>query len=87
MQRGCAVLGRNIRAGRGEIDLIIKDGSVIVAVEVKTGTTAFEHFTDAKVDALRRTMQRLRPSPRRLDLITVTPDAGRVTIRWYRDAG
>ena len=34
--RGCKVLARNYRAGRGEIDLIVKDGQFIVFVEVKT---------------------------------------------------
>jgi Holliday junction resolvase-like predicted endonuclease len=67
--------------------LIIRDRGVIVAVEVKTGAAAFEHFTDAKIEALRRAMTRLRPAPRRLDLITITPDRGRATIRWYRAAG
>jgi len=67
--------------------LLVSDGGVIVAVEVKTGSGALEHFTDAKIVALRGAMLRLRPNPRRLDLITVTPEAGRATIRWYRDAG
>jgi hypothetical protein len=60
---------------------------VIAAVEVKTGAAALEHFTDAKIDALRTAMGRLRPAPGRLDLITVTPEVGRATIRWYRAAG
>ena len=37
--------------------------------------------------AVRAAMRRLQPAPRRLDLVTVTPGAGRVTVRWYRDAG
>ena len=34
--RGCKILAQNYRAGRGEIDLIVKDGQFIVFVEVKT---------------------------------------------------
>ena len=34
--RGCRILAQNYRAGRGEIDLIVKDGQFIVFVEVKT---------------------------------------------------
>lgn len=34
--RGCRILARNYRAGRGEIDLIVRDGQFIVFVEVKT---------------------------------------------------
>ena len=33
---GCKILAQNYRAGRGEIDLIVKDGQFIVFVEVKT---------------------------------------------------
>ena len=35
-KRGCKILAQNYRAGRGEIDLIVKDGQFIVFVEVKT---------------------------------------------------
>ncbi|MDE0552858.1 MAG: YraN family protein [Candidatus Poribacteria bacterium] len=34
--RGCKILAQNYRVGRGEIDLIVKDGQFIVFVEVKT---------------------------------------------------
>ena len=33
--RGYAVVGRNVREGRGEIDLIARDGDTVVFVEVK----------------------------------------------------
>ena len=35
-RRGCVVLERNVRLGRGEIDLIVRDGDALVFVEVKT---------------------------------------------------
>ncbi len=34
--RGCKILVQNYRAGRGEIDIIVRDGEFIVFVEVKT---------------------------------------------------
>lgn len=34
-RRGCQVLTRNFRGRRGEIDLIVRDGTEIVFVEVK----------------------------------------------------
>lgn len=33
--RGYAILGRNLRAGRRELDLVVARGSTLVAVEVK----------------------------------------------------
>ena len=76
-----------MRAGRGEIDLIVRDGGIVVAVEVKTGATPMEQFTDDKIAAVRAAMRRLKPPPRRLDLVTVTPGSTGVTVRWYRSAG
>ncbi|MBN2104966.1 YraN family protein [bacterium] len=38
-RNGYRVLARNYRAIRGEIDIIVQDGSTLVFVEVKTGTT------------------------------------------------
>ncbi len=32
---GCAVIGRNVRAGHLEIDLVVRDGPCVVFVEVK----------------------------------------------------
>ncbi len=36
VQRGCVIEARNFRTRRGEIDLIIRDGGVLVFVEIKT---------------------------------------------------
>lgn len=36
IKKGYAILERNYRAGRGEIDIIIRDGDTLVFVEVKT---------------------------------------------------
>jgi putative endonuclease len=35
-RRGCVVLARNVRVGRGEIDVIVRDGDALAFVEVKT---------------------------------------------------
>ena len=63
------------------------DGGVLVAVEVKTGRDPLLHATDAKLDAVRRTMSRLDPRPRRLDLVTVSPRGAAVEVRWNRAIG
>ncbi len=36
IKKGYAILERNYRAGRGEIDIVVKDGETLVFVEVKT---------------------------------------------------
>lgn len=55
---GCEILGRNWRCARGEIDVVVRDGSTLVFVEVKTRTgLAFGHpleaLTERKVARLR----------------------------------
>ncbi len=39
IDKGCRVLHRHFRASRKEIDLIVRDGSTVVFVEVKTAAT------------------------------------------------
>ncbi|MHB8233496.1 MAG: YraN family protein [Solirubrobacteraceae bacterium] len=39
-RKGCVVLARNVRVGRGEIDLIVRDGDTLAFVEVKTRCVA-----------------------------------------------
>lgn len=57
-QAGWHVLARNWRTARGELDLVARDGTTVVAVEVKTrrGTrhgSPLEAVTPAKVARLR----------------------------------
>ena len=37
--KGWSILARNWRAGRDELDIVARDGNVLVVVEVKTRTT------------------------------------------------
>ena len=78
---GYAVLGRNVRVPGGEIDVICKDGDVIVFVEVKTRSGNSFGSALAAVDARkRRTLRALAAdwlqiaAPRaraRFDVVTV----------------
>lgn len=54
---GCRVLDRNWRAGRLEIDLVVREGATIAFVEVKTRRPGPQHPAEA-VD--RRKRSRLR---------------------------
>lgn len=80
------MLARNVRIGRSEVDLVVDDHGTIAIVEVKTrrfgdpGT----RFDDTKIHALRRAMARMRPHPRRIDLVTVEIGDTQATIGWRR---
>ncbi len=52
-QRGYRVLARNVRTGRGEIDLVAQQdsGEVLVFIEVKTRTNASFGLPEEAVDA------------------------------------
>ena len=76
------LLDRNWRCDLGEIDLVLRDGRVLVVCEVKTRTsTAFGHpleaVTEAKADRLRDLSVRwvaehgVRPDGVRIDLVGV----------------
>ena len=87
VDRGMVVLDRNWRCDAGEIDLVLRDGRVLVVCEVKTrSSTAYgsplEAVTSAKAERLRRLAarwlaeHRLRPDEVRIDLVGVLAHAG-----------
>lgn len=79
---GMVVLDRNWRCDEGELDLVLRDGEVLVVCEVKTRTTLLagtphEAITRDKLDRLKRLGERwaqqrgLRPPDTRIDLVAV----------------
>lgn len=80
---GMAVLERNWRCSDGELDLVLRDGDVLVACEVKTRSSdaygsPHEAIADDKLDRLQRlavrwAAERLGAPPRaiRIDLVAV----------------
>lgn len=89
-RRGLSVTERNIRVGRGEIDLIAVDGSERIAVEVKTrlrsGLDPMENFTAAKRAQVRALALSLRPRVYRVDFVGVAISDRDVVIRWVPHA-
>jgi putative endonuclease len=81
-QLGMVVLDRNWRCEAGEIDLVLRDGDVLVVCEVKTRTSAaygepLETVTDVKLSRLRRLAaawireHHLHPRDIRIDVVGV----------------
>ena len=81
---GMIVLERNWRCGAGEIDLVLRDGDVLVVCEVKTRSsdvcgTPHEAVDAAKLDRLKRLGvlwaedHGVRPGEMRIDLVAVHP--------------
>ncbi len=84
-RRGCLVLDRNLRVGRGEIDLIIEVGGAKVAVEVKSVVDsklgeAADAFTVTKASQVAALAEEIGIG--RVDLITVTLGPKGVDIVW-----
>jgi len=85
VENGMVVLDRNWRCELGELDLVLRDGRVLVFCEVKTRASAafgspLESVTPAKVARLRRLAARwvaehgLRVAEIRLDVVGVQLD-------------
>ena len=85
-RNGVRVLGRNVRIGRGEVDLVAADRRGWFAVEVKTGMEkADEHprwnLTDRKARQVVRMARSL--GIRRVDLVTVVVGDDGVGVEWH----
>jgi len=83
--KGCKIVGRNFRTPFGEIDIIVRQGSLLIFVEVKTLARANDfypemHFTKNKLFKMKRTItvylkeKRIIDSDYRLDLVAVELD-------------
>ena len=91
--RGARIVGRNLRVGRDEIDLLVSIDGERVVVEVKAAIDADsparpeENFDDAKAGRIRRAAARLDPPAWRIDLVTVVFGADGVAVRWLPGVG
>ena len=97
---GCTIVRRNYRSGHCEIDLIVRDGSCVAFVEVKTRRsdafgTAREAVRPSKLAHLRSAARRfvMNPGERcaefRFDLIAIDVDAedGTMMLRHLKGIG
>ena len=93
------LLDRNWRCDAGEIDLVLRDGRVLVVCEVKTRSSAtfgspLEGVTERKAARLRRLAarwlaeHRLHPDEVRIDLVGVlVPRGGGPSLEHVRGVG
>ena len=93
---GLVVLETNWRCAQGEIDIVARDGDVLVICEVKTRSstshgTPFEAVTQRKLHRLERLgiawmqARSVRPRRMRVDVVSVLrPPTGRVVIEHVR---
>ncbi|CAN5653237.1 YraN family protein [soil metagenome] len=98
-ERGLVVLDRNWRCDEGEIDLVLREGHVLVVCEVKTrrgalGGTPHEAITDVKLERLQRLGWRwardrgLNPTDLRVDLVAIMrPRRGAALVDHVRSIG
>ena len=91
--RGACIVGRNVRVGRDEIDLLLDiDGKRVVA-EVKTATDngssprPEENFDENKATRIRRAARNLDTPVQRIDLVTVVIGVDGVAVRWLPGVG
>jgi putative endonuclease len=99
VEQGMVVLDRNWRCDAGEIDLVLRDGDVLVVCEVKTRSstrygTPHEAVTDIKVARLRRLAARwlhdrgVAVRDVRIDLVAVIrPRRGASVVEHVRGIG
>ncbi|HLN76544.1 MAG TPA: YraN family protein [Nocardioidaceae bacterium] len=96
IEQGMVVLDRNWRCDLGEVDLVLRDGRVLVVCEVKTRSslaygTPIEGVTEQKAARLRRLAARwlsdheVHPDEVRIDLVGVlVPPSGPVEVDHVR---
>ena len=91
VEQGMVLLERNWRCDAGEIDLVLRDGRVLVVCEVKTRSStaygsALEGVSARKAARLRRLAARwlaehqLHPDEVRIDLVGVLVPRGRTPV-------
>lgn len=91
-RQGMVLLDRNWRCDAGEIDLVLRDGPILVICEVKTRTSdaygsPLEAVDERKADRLRRLgakwlqAHQVRPDDVRIDLVGVLlPPRGEIEV-------
>ena len=92
-ERGARIVGRNVRVGRDEIDLLLDIDGRRVVVEVKSAIDngssprPEENFDENKATRIRRAARNLDTPVQRIDLVTVVIGVDGVAVRWLPGVG
>jgi putative endonuclease len=82
-QHGYVILARNLRVGRGEIDLVALDGQTLVCIEVRSSRSGAMVHPLLSINATKRRRMRTaalkyaaqhRHADMRIDVVSVTGD-------------
>ena len=82
---GCTIVARNLHVGSDEIDLVVRDGDAVAAVEVKTsgnGDDPLSAVDEAKFGRLARAAAAAPMRVTRLDLVGVSVSRSGLSVRW-----
>jgi putative endonuclease len=96
-EKGYEILEKNFHFGKGEIDIIARDGDVLVFVEVKSKRSDAEGRPEDEVDQRKQTQVRriaegylhvhgIRDVACRCDVVAIVGDENKHEIRYYKDA-
>lgn len=97
-RRGLETICRNYHCRWGELDLVMRDGDVLVVVEVRARGDSRYGPPEQSVGPAKRARliaaarhllaarPRLAVSPLRFDIVALTPAGGDYTFRWLKDA-
>ena len=96
LAQGMKLVERNFRCRQGEIDLVMRDGTGLVFVEVRFRSSDRFGSSLESVDARKRArlvaaasrylMMRRADCPARFDVVALVPGPERFAIQWVKDA-
>lgn len=84
---GCAVLSRNVRHGRDELDIIAVHRGRTVIVEVKAtsdGSDPLDAVDDSKLECIDHAAHGLGIHGHRIDVVAVRLTPSRAEVRWLQ---
>lgn len=89
LEHGLSLVERNVFVDGDELDLVVRHGTAVVVVEVKTSTNGddpIEAVDDVKASRVARAVDAYRLPVDRIDVIGVALTSRGAAIRWLQGA-